>query len=80
MPARKVARTEQPSDDVPEEDAHEETTQQWSVLAMAVLKQRSPQIISKLVEKGAYVNFVNSKGYTPLHTGIRLSSCFAFIR
>lgn len=33
------------------------------------MKERSPRIISLLLDKGAEINFVNSKGYTPLHTG-----------
>jgi hypothetical protein len=53
-----------------ERTQNEEMRQAWSVLSVSVLKERSPRIISLLVEKGADVNFTNAAGYTPLHTGL----------
>lgn len=42
----------------------------WTVLSMAVLKERSPELIAALVRKGANANARNSLGYTPLHTAV----------
>jgi hypothetical protein len=72
MPARKVKkqRSSDPIHNEEEEvEREEEMTQAWSVLAVSVLKERSPRIISLLVEQGAFLDFTNAKGYTPLHTG-----------
>lgn len=82
MPARKVKRQKRldtsrddagDAEPLPAEGA-DEMSQAWSVLSLSVLKERSPRIISLLVEKGADVNFTNAKGYTPLHTGSSPSS------
>jgi len=49
----------------------------WTVLSMAVLKERSPEVISALVSNGAEVDKCNSLGYTPLHTAVTTRNCKA---
>src|SRR4051794_19140527 len=49
---------------------HNPLIQDWTVLGMAVLKERSHELIAELVRRGADVNARNGLGYTPLHTAV----------